>query len=1022
MQITNRLNCLIITALVLICNIADGQITQKYRSPKHEFTTAEELFQMEQYSSAKNLFKQVYEQIDDQFDTKKQSSLYHMAVCAAILYHDDAPELAYYFAETYPEYMGLERIWYYLGNYYFTKKQYKKALEEYKKVSYKSLNEEELAAAKFKMGYGYFLQEDYQTAKELFVEVMQTENEYKNKATFYYSHILYTEQSYTSALKGFEQLKNEETYSEIVPFYIAHIYFSTGKYAEVIAQKDELISKSSSKRLPEINALIAQSYFQLQQYQEAIPYFDTYMNSNPNVVNCEFYYMNGYCHYRTGNYQKAIDLLTGNMCKDDSISQYAYFTLGDCYLQTNNKEFASRAFLLAHEKGGNQQIKEDALFNYAKLQYELSSNPFVGAISSFEKYLNEYPNSTRRDEVESYLSTIYLTTKNYKAAIKSLEKIKNKNTTLLKAYQRVSYYRALECFNENNLDEADHHLDVALLNNYDATIYAQSLFWKAEISYQRENYTQAEKDYQLFFASSKANQVAEYPMAFYNAGYASFKLKKYNTALNKFNEFITRSNNIGDTRIIADAYNRIGDCHFMLSNLEAARSNYQKVIDMNVYDVDYALFQRAQSEGGLRMYDTKNQTMQTLVSSYPNSNYVTDAQYEIANTYFVAGKYNQALDSYNRFIENNPKNPLVKSALLKMGSIYYNNEQDAKALATYKKLINEYPNSEEASTALKSIENIYVASGNVDDFFAYVRSISSEKITNGYQDSLTYNAASEKYFNKNFVEAEKGFSQYIKRFPAGIFAIKANYYKAECAMLRNDYATALPCYEFVIKNNGEATFLYPSLQQAANITYKDSNYQQALNYYTQLSNVSTLASQKTEGNFGKMRCQYHLKQYRNAIATANIILQDSKNDVLQTEEARLTIARSAMAMDSMSLAKTQYNILAKTSKTEAASEALYQLAYIEYLQGDYDKTEKQIFDMLVNINHDYWLAKSYILLGDTYLKKGNSFQAKYTYLSIMENYDGADLVKEATEKYNAIIAQEEAANQTKEQQEDESEN
>ena len=96
MQITNRLNCLIITALVLIYNIADGQITQKYRSPKHEFTTAEELFQMEQYSSAKNLFKQVYEQIDDQFDTKKQSSLYHMAVCAAILYHDDAPELAYF--------------------------------------------------------------------------------------------------------------------------------------------------------------------------------------------------------------------------------------------------------------------------------------------------------------------------------------------------------------------------------------------------------------------------------------------------------------------------------------------------------------------------------------------------------------------------------------------------------------------------------------------------------------------------------------------------------------------------------------------------------------------------------------------------------------------------------------------------------------------------------------------------------------------------------------------------------------
>ncbi len=137
-----------------------------------------------------------------------------------------------------------------------------------------------------------------------------------------------------------------------------------------------------------------------------------------------------------------------------------------------------------------------------------------------------------------------------------------------------------------------------------------------------------------------------------------------------------------------------------------------------------------------------------------------------------------------------------------------------------------------------------------------------------------------------------------------------------------------------------------------------------------------------------------------------MLLADEKTEVFQKQETRLLIARSAMIQNNLSLAKQQYGILAQENKSEAKSEALYQLAFIEYKEGDMEKAEKQIFNMLVNITDDYWLAKSYILLGDIYLEKGNSFQAKHTYLSIMENYDGEELKNEATQKYNLIIEQE----------------
>ena len=50
------------------------------------------------------------------------------------------------------------------------------------------------------------------------------------------------------------------------------------------------------------------------------------------------------------------------------------------------------------------EITEDALYNYAKLQYETSNQPFNTAIGALEEYITQYPYSTRSDEASGYLS------------------------------------------------------------------------------------------------------------------------------------------------------------------------------------------------------------------------------------------------------------------------------------------------------------------------------------------------------------------------------------------------------------------------------------------------------------------------------------------------------------------------------------------------------------------------------------------------------------------------------------------
>ena len=65
---------------------------------------------------------------------------------------------------------------------------------------------------------------------------------------------------------------------------------------------------------------------------------------------------------------------------------------------------------------------------------------------------------------------------------------------------------------------------------------------------------------------------------------------------------------------------------------------------------------------------------------------------------------------------------------------------------------------------------------------------------------------------------------------------------------------------------------------------------------------------------------------------------------------------------------------------------------------------------------DYWLAKTFILWADIFYARENNMQAKQTLQSIIENYDGAELVQLAQKKYDAIVASEKVAETNEEPQ------
>lgn len=73
--------------------------------------------------------------------------------------------------------------------------------------------------------------------------------------------------------------------------------------------------------------------------------------------------------------------------------------------------------------------------------------------------------------------------------------------------------------------------------------------------------------------------------------------------------------------------------------------------------------------------------------------------------------------------------------------------------------------------------------------------------------------------------------------------------------------------------------------------------------------------------------------------------------------------------------------------------------------GDTARAEKLVLDFSdKGTPHAFWLAKSFLVLGDIYVQKGDMFQARATYQSIVDGYTPADdgIVAEAKEKIKKL--------------------
>lgn len=1001
--------------LMWICFPAWSQQTMIYKEPEASFRSAMELFNHEKYAMAREEFQKIAQQYKESTSPIKAKAEYLAAVCGYELFNNNADQpfeeiLSKNDVSTYQPLICLE-----LGKLEYRKGNFRKAVQYLSRVDRLDLEDAYKDEYLFKLGYSYLKINDTKQADKTLALINDSSSLYYPPAAYFRSHIAYIDHDYKKAIKGLNGLREDETFKNIVPYYLAQIYYLQGNYDELLQVAPGLLNSPNVKRAPEIARMIGKAYFEDKTYKEAIPYIENYIEKTKANITREDYYELAYAQYKTGEYEKAAGNFNKAIGNSDTLTQNAFYHLGDCYLKTNQKKFALNAFQSAYKEGFDFTIKEDALFNYAKLSYELSYNPYNEAVKALKQYLKEYPDSKRKDEANTYLVNLYISTKSYADAIESLESIKNKDSQLKEAYQRLNFYRGIEEFNDAKYDDAEKYFNTTAALNYDKKIQASAVFWLGECYYRTNDFQKALEIYKKFQLTPGAFTLNEYALSDYNIGYCYFKQKDYDKALVAFRKLFTNKDKI-DSRILNDGYLRAGDCYFVSKDYTEAASNYELAIKMKKADGDYAMYQKALAQGAAGMFNEKAKTLENLYTAFPKSTLQPQARFELGLTYLNLQDETKALSTFNSLMTSFPNSHFVKDALLRTGLIYYNENKNDQALTTFKKVVSDFPGTPESKEALVSIRNIYVDLNKVDDFFVYAKNLSFTNVTDAEQDSITYQAAENQYMAKDCNSAMQGMRNYLEKFKQGTFLTQAHFYLAECLFRNNQPDEALKSYVFVI-NEPKSKFTETSLLNASSIYFSKNDYDKALGYYTMLQENAEFAGNQLTAQTGVMRCDFLLKKYEETLGACQVLINNENASTELITEAHLTQAKAALALNRIPLAQTEFEKTYKMAKNEMGAEAKFNLAVILFNQENYKETEKMIFEFINEFpSYDNLLARSFILLADVYVKTGNNTQAKQTLQSIIDNYDGADLVETAHTKMNAIIAAEKAENLRKEEE------
>lgn len=407
----------------------------------------------------------------------------------------------------------------------------------------------------------------------------------------------------------------------------------------------------------------------------------------------------------------------------DQLWYFVVYSLAVAYIKNSQPEAAMNiiddAFALAPDMHGKEQA------TILKINNFISLHNYEQAISVSKMFLDTFPNSNIRTKILLTLSSAMIKEKQFTGIGELADKYFSFSPS-----KDIDVLNLAELFGKNALelkqyDNAKNFFDYIVNNTKDAKYVGNAKYWKAEIDFNRKDYTSAMAQYQSvgkdfsflregslfkeaqiyiaqdnYVEAAKTIKIllAEFPNSklepspLFMCAIALGKIGEYQQAIELFTTYAKKNPNAGNA---GTAYYEAGSAALVIQKPNMAIEYFEKVISnyKNTIVEKETLYKLVYAYLLLNNFDKAAKYAELLSKNYPDADSSVQAQFWLANYYQSNRQFNEAVKKLQAIIDSNKEPSIISNACLKQASAYYEAGNSSNALQTIQVLQARYPDS-----------------------------------------------------------------------------------------------------------------------------------------------------------------------------------------------------------------------------------------------------------------------------------------------------------------------------------------
>ena len=950
--------------------IANGQTTKT-----DAFRQAVEFYDRGMFERAESIFSEIAASGQDVMAKGYE------ALCAVRRQSVGNRNLADQYISEYP-YSGLiPQIRFYNALNLFDEQNFSTASAEFARIDMRSLKNSQVPEFIFKQAYSLFELDEYDRAEELFSKAEKMPySDYTAPSRYSLGYIEYVRKNFEESFEWFSKAAKDPRFTEQAVPYMIECRYMLKDYSYVISNGDAALDRVTPERKRQLARFISESYLSEGNATKAREYYEIFGEGAKEMDDADLFYA-GSVMYSTGDYKGAVDKFSRMTSRADSIGQIANYEMAYSYIKTGNKVAAMDAFKAASSQPWNEDIREDAHFNYAKLSFDLNNNPSV-----FNEYMKAYPGKKKDDIIYGYIALACLYGHDYAAAVDAYSNIDLLDSRQKVNYMKANYLRAHQLIEGGGWRDAVPLLKAASYYSDKRDPFNQiARYWLGESYFRSGQYDQAIDVYTTLYNNSALEGKPEGALIPYDLAYCYFKKDDYDGAAKWFDEYLASSKPAKGE----DAAARRADCDFLRKDYPSAIKLYEAAIARFPYkDNLYPYLQAGIAYGLTGDRKGKVKVLSSVEEADPSAEFYPEAMYELGRAYVAASDNESAISVFRKLGSSTKDNTIIARSLIELGMISRNMSEYDNALDCYKKVIDLMPDTDYAADALSAIESIYQSEGRGDEFLDYAELIGATRDkTDAEKEQMYFNAAEQVFMTENYSKAISSLKSYLDRYPQGVNVAQTQYYLAECHRNLGQKELACDWYQKSLETEPSGLCSENATLRLAGLSFELEHFKDAYSYYRSLLSIARLDANRHTARAGMMQSAFRGLDYQEAIACADALKADKASSAAEKRQADYVCAKSSLSLGERDKAYALFRSLSSEPSDAEGAEATYMLIQDAYDQGNYSTVQSMVHKFAADApNQSYWLAKAFIVLGDSFAEQENYAQAKATFESIRDGY------------------------------------